>query len=122
MWIVFILLGLLSGVLGSMGLGGGTVLIPLLSFVNVTQKSAQVINIFSFIVMAFFILGFNVKKGYTKVFEAVVFSFFGLIFSIISSLFVKDIDTHYLKITFAIFLLIVALIEIISFCKKYKNK
>lgn len=117
-----ILVGIISGILGSMGLGGGTVLIPLLALIGITQKSAQVINIFSFIIMAFFILYFNVKKGYTKVFEGIAFCLVGIIFSVIFSLLVKSIDDRVLKICFGIFLSIVALFEIFSFFGKYYSK
>lgn len=121
MFALFILFGLLSGVLGAMGLGGGTVLIPLLSLIGVWQKSAQVINIFSFVIMAFFILIFNIKNGLTKVFEALAFSFFGVICAVCTSLLVKDIDSALLKILFGVFLSIIAVIETISFIVKYKK-
>ena len=122
MWIVFIILGVVSGVLGAMGLGGGTVLIPLLSIIGVAQKNAQVINVFSFVVMSFFILFFNIKSGLTKVFPALIFSIVGVVFAIISSLLVQNIENSILKILFGVFLLIVAIFEIISFVSKYKSK
>lgn len=121
MFALFILFGALAGVLGAMGLGGGTVLIPLLSLLGVWQKSAQVINIFSFVVMAFFVLIFNIKKGLTKVFEALVFSFFGIIFAICTSLLVKDINSNLLKTLFGVFLSIIAIVEIFSFIANYKK-
>ncbi len=122
MWIVFIILGVISGVLGAMGLGGGTVLIPLLSIIGVAQKSAQVINVFSFVIMSFFILFFNIKSGLTKVFPAILFSIVGVVFAVISSLLVQNIENSILKILFGVFLLIVAIFEIISFVSKYKSK
>ena len=57
---IFTLIGVFSGILASMGLGGGSILIPLLSFVGVAQKSAQVINVFSFVVMVLFVLYLNI--------------------------------------------------------------
>ena len=45
--------GVLSGVLGGMGMGGGTLLIPLLSlFYSVGQHTSQAVNLISFIPMA----------------------------------------------------------------------
>ena len=51
MW--YVIVGLLSGALGAMGMGGGTILIPMLiTFFSVEQKSAQFINLVSFVFMA----------------------------------------------------------------------
>lgn len=122
MFLTLVIIGLLSGILGSMGLGGGTVLIPLLSFVGISQKNAQLINIFSFVVMAFFILYFNIKSGLIKLFPALALSSIGLVTSIISSLFVREIDNNILKIIFGIFLLVVGVVELVGFIIKYKSK
>ena len=122
MFFILILIGLLSGILGSMGLGGGTVLIPLLSIVGIMQKNAQLINIFSFVIMSFFVLYFNIKNGLTKVFSALAFSITGLLTTTFSALIVKDIDNTVLKIIFGVFLTIVGIVELISFIVKYKSK
>lgn len=53
MFFWYLLCGLLAGVLGGMGMGGGTVLIPLLTiFLDVGQRTAQGINILTFLPMA----------------------------------------------------------------------
>ena len=122
MFLTLVIIGLLSGILGSMGLGGGTVLIPLLSFVGISQKNAQLINIFSFVVMAFFILYFNIKSGLIKLFPALALSSIGLVTSIILSLFVREIDNNVLKIIFGIFLLVVGIVELVGFIIKNKSK
>jgi len=122
MWIILILIGLISGILGSMGLGGGTILIPILSLINVTQKNAQVINVFSFVFVAFFILIFYIKQGYTQVFPAICFSFFGVISATMTALLVKDTSSQTIKICFAIFLILVAIYELFVFIKKYAGK
>ena len=52
-YVYFALAGLAGGLLGGMGMGGGTVLIPLLSiFMNVDQHAAQALNLISFLPMA----------------------------------------------------------------------
>lgn len=122
MFVLFVIFGIIAGVLSSLGLGGGTILIPLLSLLSLSQKSAQVINITSFIVMAFFILIFNIKNKLVKVFPALVFSFFGVLSSLLFSFFVKDLNENSLKIYFGIFLIVVAIFEIIGFIVKYKSK
>lgn len=56
-FIVYIIAGLAGGVLGGMGMGGGTVLIPILTiFCGVEQHLAQSANLITFLPMAVFSL------------------------------------------------------------------
>lgn len=56
--------GVLGGVLGGMGMGGGTVLIPLLSiFYAVEQHTAQAVNLIAFIPMAVVAIIIHIKNG-----------------------------------------------------------
>lgn len=49
----FICIGIVGGVIGGMGMGGGTLLIPLLTlFTNTEQHLAQAINLIAFIPMS----------------------------------------------------------------------
>ena len=59
--------GIAAGVLGGMGMGGGTILIPLLTiFFNVGQKDAQAINLVAFIPMAIVSLAIHIKNKRVK--------------------------------------------------------
>ena len=50
MFIWFLLFSVLSGILAGMGMGGGTLLIPILTIVmNVEQRLAQALNLLVFI-------------------------------------------------------------------------
>lgn len=121
--IFFILIGLISGIAGGMGMGGGTILIPLLSiFLNVAQKEAQLLNVFSFIIMALFVVFIHIKNKLINVFPAIVFSILGAVFAFISSVFVKDIPNTTLKIFFGIFLIVLALIQAFSLIIKKRQK
>ena len=63
MFLLFIIVGFLGGLLGGMGMGCGTVLIPLLSIVcGVNQHTAQAINLISFIPMAVVTLIIHIKN------------------------------------------------------------
>lgn len=117
---IFTLIGVFSGILASMGLGGGSILIPLLSFVGVAQKSAQVINVFSFVVMVLFVLYLNIKNKLVEVFPAFMFGFVGMIFTCFSALLVQNLDSGVMKVCFGVFLLIVAVCETFAFLAKYK--
>ena len=60
-----VLFGFISGIFGGLGMGGGTLLIPLLSiFLGMEQKLCQGINLVAFLVMALFSLIIHFKNGY----------------------------------------------------------
>lgn len=59
---LYVLFGILGGILGGMGMGGGTILIPLLSLLGLSSAVAGGINLISFIPMAIISLIFHVKN------------------------------------------------------------
>ena len=66
-FIIFLAAGFLSGILGGMGMGGGTVLIPALTiFFNVEQHVAQATNLIAFLPMAAFSLKVHKQNGLLK--------------------------------------------------------
>ena len=97
-----------------MGLGGGTILISLLSiFLGVVQKQAQFFNVFSFVIMAIFVIFVHIKNKLIDIFPATIFALFGCIFAVITALLVKDVSNSILKIGFGIFLIILAVVQLI---------
>ena len=63
-YLFYALAGLAGGMLGGMGMGGGTVLIPLLTILlGVPQHAAQAINLISFLPMAGVALIIHFKNG-----------------------------------------------------------
>ncbi|HBF86458.1 MAG TPA: sulfite exporter TauE/SafE family protein [Clostridiales bacterium] len=63
-WFLFFLTGIAGGVLGGMGMGGGTLLIPALTtFFGLSQKSAQAINLAAFIPMSAIASLIHFNKG-----------------------------------------------------------
>ena len=64
---LYILLGFLGGIPAGMGMGGGTVTIPLLTLVGgVEQKLAQCANLFAFLPMSAFALRAHASQGLVK--------------------------------------------------------
>ncbi|MBR4003420.1 MAG: TSUP family transporter [Clostridia bacterium] len=121
--VFFILIGLISGIAGGMGMGGGTLLIPLLSiFLGVVQKEAQLLNVFSFVIMAIFVVYIHIKNKLINVFPAIMFSVLAAVFAVIFSLLVKDISNTTLKTFFGVFLIILALIQAFSLIIKKRQK
>ena len=107
MWqiIKFILIGIARGVLGGMGMGGGTLTIPLLTMLGgLKQHIAQAINLASFIPMAVIALILHFKNKLVKT-QGVLFIIIpALVFSVISSLIIKNIDSDLLSRLFGGFL------------------
>lgn len=61
---ILALIGAAGGVLGGMGLGGGTLLIPLMTaFADVPQKTAAAVNLIGFAPMAAIALVLHAKNG-----------------------------------------------------------
>ena len=62
--VLLVITGLSAGILGGMGMGGGAILIPMLTvFFSVDQINAQAINLVAFIPMAIASLIIHFKNG-----------------------------------------------------------
>ena len=119
----WIIIGVAGGIFGGMGMGGGTLLIPLVTmFIDISQRQAQLINLISFVIMAAFVLIIHFKNKLVNVRVGTVFAVFGVIFALITSLLTKNIDNKILKIMFGVFLIVLSLIEFYNICKIKKQK
>ena len=120
---LYILFGLMAGVFGGLGMGGGTLLIPLLTiFLGVEQKLSQGINLISFLVMALVSLIIHYKNGYieTKNIWYIIIS--GVFFSAVGALLASVLPSKILRIGFGVFLCILSIFEIYKVFKSTKNK
>lgn len=107
-----ILIGIMGGFFGGMGMGGGTLLIPMLTiFLDFAQKDAQLINLITFIIMSSFALILHFKNKLVKIKTGLVLAFVGIIFSLGSSFVVSNIDNQILKFCFGSFLVVLSSIE-----------
>lgn len=115
----YILAGIVSGIFGGLGMGGGTLLIPILTiFLNFDQKLSQGINLLSFLVMALFSIYIHYRNGYivTKNIFWIIFS--GVIFAIIGAFTMSYLPSKVLKIAFGAFLCVLSIVEFIKVFKK----
>lgn len=120
---LYILFGLMAGVFGGLGMGGGTLLIPLLTiFLGVEQKLSQGINLISFLVMALVSLIIHYKNGYieTKNIWYIIIS--GVFFSAGGALLASVLPSKILRMGFGVFLCILSIFEIYKVSKATKNK
>ena len=112
-----ILFGLISGVLGGLGMGGGTLLIPLLTiFLNLNQKLSQGINLLSFVLMASISLIIHYKNGYLKVKGIFYIILSGVAFSVLGSYLAGLISSFVLKKIFGGFLCLISVYQLAKIC------
>ena len=115
--------GLIAGIISGLGMGGGTILILLLTtFQGMEQHIAQATNLIFFVPtsVAAIIIHFKNKNIDKKV--AMVVGFFGIIGAIIGAIVANNIDSKNLKKYFSIFILLIAIREIYTLYKEYKIK
>lgn len=115
----YVLAGFLSGIFGGLGMGGGTLLIPILTiFLSFDQKLSQGINLLSFLVMAIFSIYIHYRNGFIATKNIFWIIFFGVIFSIFGSVLMSFLPSKILKIIFGVFLCCLAVVEFVKVFKK----
>ena len=116
------LCGLCGGMLGGMGMGGGTLLIPTLTlFLGFSQKEAQAINLVAFLPMAAVALIIHGKKGLVAVKTALPLIGAGVLFGGVGAFVMRDVSSGLLKKLFGGFLLVLACAMLISRLKEGKK-
>ncbi|MBQ7307001.1 MAG: sulfite exporter TauE/SafE family protein [Clostridia bacterium] len=122
MIIVFIIIGFLGGILGGMGMGGGTLLIPMLTLLgSVEQILAQGINLICFLPMSICSIFFHIKNHLIDMKNLYVLLIVGIIFSCIGSFVANKIDNNVLKICFAVFLILLGIFQFLTIILSKNN-
>ncbi len=116
-----VLIGIVSGIVSGTGMGGGTILIFLLTFMlGIEQHVAQATNLIFFIPTAIVAIMVNLKNKNIDMRLATLISVFGILGAIVGANISIHIDVAILKKCFGIFLAIVTINEIYSIFKLYK--
>ena len=107
MVILYIIFGIIGGLLGGMGMGGGTLLIQLLTIgLSVPQQTAQFINLVAFIPMSALALIVHIRNGYVvkkRIFYVIVPA---LVFAVAGSFIATVVSAAILKKAFGGFLIL----------------
>jgi hypothetical protein len=114
-----IIAGFVSGLIGGMGIGGGTVLIPVLTLLfGMEQKTAQALNILYFIPTAIAAIIMHRKNNLieTKILPALIVG--GVVGAIMGSVVAMRLNNAVLSKLFAVFLLIMGIKEIYNGLRK----
>lgn len=112
---LFFLCGIAGGVLGGMGMGGGTALIPLLTVLcGVEQGVAQGVNLLSFLPMSFIALGVHAQNGLLQKQGLFPLIAPALVFSVLSSLLAAVLPAEILKSGFGVFLVVLSFFRFVA--------
>ena len=108
-----ILIGLISGIVSGTGMGGGTVLILLLTAVmGIEQHIAQATNLIFFIPTSIVTIIANFKNKLIDKKLAITISIFGVIGAALGAIVSSKLNVKELRKYFGIFLAIIAIYEI----------
>lgn len=112
--------GFFSGIISGMGIGGGAILIPVLTFMlDMGQREAQFVNLVYFVPTAAAALVKHKKEGNIERNVLKPLIIFGIFGSVVGAAFASRASDGILKTAFGIFLGIMGIYEII---KGYNEK
>ena len=118
MWvkiIVFIVIGIVGGIIGGMGMGGGTLLIPLVTlFTGLEQHQAQAANLAAFIPMSAVALIIHAKNKLLDFGYLLTVALPAVIASVPASILVKYVGGKSLSRYFGIFLILLGVYQLVA--------
>ena len=115
-----IVFGIISGIVTSLGMGGGAILILLLSlFTKLDQHLIQGSNLIFFIPTSITAIIFNIKNKTINYKVSIKIIICGVVGALIGSYTSFIIDENILKKCFGIFLIFIATFEIFTFFSQY---
>lgn len=114
---IIVIIGLVSGIISAMGIGGGAILIPaLILFAGTEQHIAQSVNLISFLPIAAMALTIHYRNNNLSIKYATLQIPSGLAGALAGSLLAVKLADSILSKLFGAFLLVMGLYEIL--CKK----
>ena len=109
------IVGFLSGILASMGLGGGFVLVVYFAiFTDFMQKGAQGINLLFFIPITVIAVVIHIKNKLIDIKTAIVCSVIGIPAVVAGFYLAQSTDNGWLRKGFAVFIIIAGLKDLFS--------
>lgn len=116
-----IFIGFISGIVSGTGMGGGTILILLLSlFLGMEQHVAQATNLIFFIPTSIAAIIMNFKQKYIDIKLGTLMGLCGIVGAIIGAMLADMTDANKLRRYFGIFLGIIAIHEIYTYIKLHR--
>lgn len=122
-FIYFILAGLTGGILAGMGMGGGTLTLPILVLVmNVAQLTAQFANLIAFLPSGTAAIFVHVKNGLVRKENLIYMLVPSIVACVGCSFFATEANGDLLKKLFGGFLVLVAVVSFVSKIAKEVKK
>jgi len=110
--IIYVLIGIVAGVISGLGIGGGTLLIPALTlFYGLSQQQAQSVNLIYFIPTAIMALISHFKSGNVEKGPVKKLIIFGVIGAILGAVVAVRMNPEILRRLFGGFLLVMGIYE-----------
>ena len=117
-----VLIGIASGIVSGTGMGGGTILVFLLTYMcGIEQHISQATNLIFFIPTSIVAIIVNIKNKNIRLGVAIIISLFGILGAIVGANLSIHTDVNKLRKMFGIFLLIIAIHEIYTIYKEHKK-
>ena len=117
-----VLTGLISGIVSGTVMGGGTILILVLSvFIGIEQHTAQATNLIFFVPTSIAAIIIALKEKLIEWKTGRNIAVAGIVGAIIGSIIMSKLEVKLLRKCFAIFLAIIAIYEIYSLKKQYNS-
>lgn len=118
-----IIAGVLGGIVGGMGMGGGTLTIPILTiFLSYEQLKAQGVNLIAFLPMSVVALIIHIKNHLVEFKQTWLLALVGCIFSLGGALIANHMSNAILKKLFAIFLIGLAIWQLVEMIRSKNQK
>lgn len=117
-----ILTGIIAGIIGGLGMGGGTVLILFLSlFLGIQQHISQATNVIFFVPTAIAALIISFKSKLINFKLAIPICIWGVIGAFIGGTISVKMNVTALRKAFAIFLIMIAIYQAYSLYNEYRK-
>jgi uncharacterized membrane protein YfcA len=114
-WLIYLVSGFLSGVIAGMGMGGGTILVPALTFfTGLSQHSAQAINMLAFLPGAVIALIVHKKGGRVDLKTSMPLILSGIVGAVGGAFIAVLLSSDILRRLFGAFLAALAVVQFIS--------
>lgn len=118
-----IITGLISGTISGTGMGGGTILILVLSiFLGIEQHTAQATNLVFFVPTSISAIIVSIKSKLIDWKLGTTIAISGIVGAIVGANISASLEVTVLKRVFGIFLCIIAVYEIYSMVREYKTE